>query len=46
METFSLPASALVGRLLEAIQEANGAGEISTKEEALQLASRLVAEEQ
>ncbi len=45
METLGLPAGALVGRLLEAIQEAHGAGEISTREEALQLASRLVAAE-
>jgi len=35
-----------VGRLLSAIQEAHGAGEIGTQEEALQLARRLVDTEQ
>jgi poly(A) polymerase len=43
MEALGLSPGTLVGRLLEAIQEAHGAGEISTQEEALQLARRLVA---
>jgi hypothetical protein len=33
----------VVGRLLEAIQEAHGAGEIATREQALDLARRLSA---
>jgi poly(A) polymerase len=43
IEALGLSPGPLVGRLLEAIQEAYGAGEIATQEEALQLASRLVA---
>jgi poly(A) polymerase len=46
MEALGLSPGAQVGRLLEAIQEAHGAGEIATQEEALQLARRLVAAEQ
>jgi poly(A) polymerase len=45
METLGLSPGARVGRLLEAIQEAHGAGEIATQDEALQLARRLVAAE-
>lgn len=43
MKALGLPPGPLLGRLLEAIQEAYGAGEISTQEEALQMARRLVA---
>ncbi|MDA0988363.1 MAG: HD domain-containing protein [Chloroflexi bacterium] len=43
MKALGLPPGAQVGRLLEAIQEALGAGEITTQEEALHLARRLVA---
>ena len=42
METLGLPPGALVGRLLEAIQEAHGAGEVATQQEALALARRLM----
>lgn len=45
MEVLGLPPGAQVGRVLEAIQEAHGAGEITTREEALHLARRLVAAE-
>jgi poly(A) polymerase len=45
MEALGLSPGTLVGHLLEAIQEAQGAGEIATLEEALELARRLVAAE-
>ncbi|MBI4282363.1 MAG: HD domain-containing protein [Chloroflexi bacterium] len=44
MKALGLAQGPLVGRLLEAIQEAYGAGEISTREDALEMARRLVAE--
>ena len=46
MEVLGLSQGAQVGRLLEAIQEAHGAGEIATQEEALELARSMVASEQ
>ena len=42
MESLGLSPGPLVGRLLEAIQEAQGAGEVSTGQEALELARRLM----
>jgi poly(A) polymerase len=43
MEALGISPGALLGRLLEAIQEAHGSGEITTQEEALTLARRLIA---
>ncbi|MBF8268235.1 MAG: hypothetical protein HW388_1743 [Dehalococcoidia bacterium] len=42
MEALGLSPGPLVGRLLEAIQEAQGAGEVKTGQEALELARRLM----
>jgi len=42
MTRFGLPPGPLVGRILEAVREAQAAGEIRTKEEALQLAAHLL----
>ncbi|MDE2860580.1 MAG: HD domain-containing protein [Chloroflexota bacterium] len=42
MEALGLPPGPQVGRLLEAVAEAQGAGEVTTPEEALELARRLV----
>ena len=38
MEAFALPGSPQIGQLLELIREAQAAGEIATREEALNLA--------
>jgi poly(A) polymerase len=43
MAALGLPPGPLVGQLLEAVREAQAAGEISTREEALALARRLAA---
>lgn len=43
MERFGLSPGAQIGRLLEAIREAQASGEIGSVEEAIQLAERLVA---
>lgn len=43
MEALGLPSGPLVGQLLEAIAEAQAAGEVATPEEALALAARLAA---
>lgn len=45
MATFGLTPGPLIGRLLAAIEEAQGAGEVETHEEALALAQRLLARE-
>ena len=42
METLGIAPGPALGRLLEAVMEAQGAGEISTREEALDLAGRLL----
>ncbi len=42
METLGIAPGPALGRLLEALMEAQGAGEISTREEALDLAGRLL----
>ena len=42
MQALALPTGPLVGRLLEAIHEAQGAGEITSREDALDLARRLL----
>jgi hypothetical protein len=44
METFSLKPGPRVGRLLEALREAQAAGEVTTKEEALAWATNLLAQ--
>lgn len=44
MEALGLPPGPQVGRLLEAIAEAQGAGEVATREDALELARRLMEE--
>ena len=43
MESLGLSPGPQLGRLLEAIAEAQGAGEVATREEALELARRLMA---
>jgi hypothetical protein len=42
MAKFKLPASPLIGRLLEQIEEAQGIGKIKNKAEALRLAAKLI----
>ncbi len=42
MEALGLPPGPALGRLLDAIEEAHGAGEVSTREEALELARGLL----
>lgn len=42
MEHFKLPPGRIIGQLLEAIREAQAAGDISTREEALAFASKLL----
>jgi len=44
METFSLKPGPRVGRLLDALREAQAAGEVTTKEEALAWAANLLAQ--
>ncbi len=44
MKRFQLSPGPLLGRLLEAVREAQGAGEVSNREEALALAGRLLKE--
>ena len=45
METFGLPPSPLLGRLLRRIEEAQLSGELDTREKALELARRLIEKE-
>ncbi len=45
MDTFGLPSSPLLGRLLRRIEEAQLSGELDTREKALELAERLVEKE-
>jgi hypothetical protein len=45
MEEFDLEEGPRLGELLEAVREAQAAGEVGTKEEALALAERLLTQE-
>lgn len=45
MKTFGLPAGRRVGLLLEAVREAQGAGEVTTRDEALGFVQRLLEEQ-
>lgn len=45
MSRFGLSPGPLIGRLLEAVREAQAAGEVTTKEEALEYARRLLQQE-
>ncbi|MCS6842897.1 MAG: HD domain-containing protein [Caldilineales bacterium] len=46
MDALGIPSGPLVGRLLDEIAEAQAAGEVTTRQEALALAARLTAERQ